>query len=166
MAESLAVLLYESEDQRGSVFERVLAGLYYTTEQFSLGLVPNLWAIHCGDRTVREESFEAIAPVFEQLSNTSRILGDVVHLITAHCAQWPWRAKEVYQGNFQAKTKKPILVINNRLDAHTPVRSALNVSSGFEGSRFLEVNGTGVSDDGIFTEAPPPPFGPPALEIS
>jgi hypothetical protein len=47
-------------------------------------------------------------------------------------------------GDFKVKTKNPILVAGNIFDAHTPLKSALNITVGFEGSGLLVVNGTGV----------------------
>ncbi|UNI17087.1 hypothetical protein JDV02_003465 [Purpureocillium takamizusanense] len=59
------------------------------------------------------------------------------------CGQWKSQAVGAYAGNFQAKTKNPILFATNRYDGHTPIRSAQNVSAGFEGSGMLVVNGFG-----------------------
>src|SRR5207248_2019929 len=100
--------------------------------------------IHCADRTVRLSSFDDFIPVVDQLYKTSKLFGDVTTAITAICAQWKMRAKEVYKGDFQAKTKKPVLFIGNTGDGFTPLTSAYNVSSGFKDSVVLEVNGYGV----------------------
>ncbi|KEF53888.1 uncharacterized protein A1O9_10290, partial [Exophiala aquamarina CBS 119918] len=43
-----------------------------------------------------------------------------------------------YLGDFKVKTKNPVLVVGNTLDNVTPLASARNVSSGFEGSILLE----------------------------
>lgn len=67
----------------------------------------------------------------------------VIAASMAACAQWPYNAKERYQGDFQVKTKNPVLFIGNTGDAHTPLVSAYNVSSGFEGSSVLEIDGYG-----------------------
>lgn len=103
----------------------------------------SLWSIHCGDRAPRATSLADIQPAFEKLQNTSRLVGAAFAPRTAICAQWPFEAKERVSGNFQAKTKNPVLIVGNTIDAHTPLRSAFNVSEGFEGSVVLEVNGTG-----------------------
>lgn len=81
-------------------------------------------------------------------------MGDIVAQITAHCAQWPWRARETYAGNFRVKTRNPILVASTARDSHTPLRSPRNVSAGFEGSGLLVVNGTGVSGTFSFVSSP------------
>jgi len=48
-------------------------------------------------------------------------------------------------GDFNVTTLHPILVASNTRDPQAPLRPALNLSATFEGSGFLEVNGTGVS---------------------
>jgi hypothetical protein len=100
--------------------------------------------IHCADRTVRLSNFGDFLPVVDRLYNTSRLFGDVTPSITAICAQWKMKAKEVYEDDFKAKTKKPVLFIGNTGDGFTPLTSAYNVSSGFKDSVVLEVNGYGV----------------------
>ncbi|KAM0332431.1 hypothetical protein ACHAQA_002712 [Verticillium albo-atrum] len=106
------------------------------------GLETN-WAIHCSDRALRAKSLSEVQPAFEKLLKTSRLFGLVVGWKSAVCSQWAIEPKERYAGDFKAKTENPVLVIGNTIDAHTPLRSAYNVSSGFEGSVVLEVNGTG-----------------------
>ncbi|KAG9242113.1 hypothetical protein BJ878DRAFT_517199 [Calycina marina] len=48
-------------------------------------------------------------------------------------------------GNFKVETKNPMMVIGNTWDAHTPLISAHNVSSGLEGSVMRQVDGWGAS---------------------
>lgn len=103
----------------------------------------SLWSIHCGDRAPRAETLADLEPAFEQLQNTSRLVGAVFAPRSAVCARWPFEAKERVNGDFHVKTKNPVLIVGNTIDAHTPLRSAYNVSSGLEGSVVLEVNGTG-----------------------
>lgn len=146
MAELMVALFYGSEETRRAVLQAHTAELLGDVTPTSLGTSERLFGIHCSDRTVRADTFEEVAPVFEKLSEISKLEGASMHVLTAHCAQWPWRAKEVYSGDFHVKTKNPILLVNNRIDAHTPMKSARNISSGFEGSSFLEIDGIGVSD--------------------
>lgn len=80
----------------------------------------------------------------DRLYNTSKIFGDVTPAISMICTRWKMQAKEVYIGDFQAQTKKPVLFIGNTGDGFTPLVSAYNVSSGFKDSVVLEVNGYGV----------------------
>ena len=61
------------------------------------------------------------------------------------CAQWPFEAKERYSGDFNVKTRTPLLFIGNTYDPATPAASARNMSASFEGSGMLERNGYGVS---------------------
>ncbi|KAK0639542.1 TAP-like protein-domain-containing protein [Cercophora newfieldiana] len=138
----LAVLLYGSDMEAQAVLDPLLnrAGI---SPLAGFNFTQALWGIHCGDRIPRLGSFEEAIPEFAKLAETSRLMSDVAASITSHCAQWPWHAKEAYPGDFKVKTKNPILFAGNTRDAHTPIRSAYNVSSGFEGSGILEVNGTG-----------------------
>jgi len=146
-AELLAALVYGTEAQQRAYLDALMSQL---ESQKLLGPaafdgVQSLFGIHCGDRTVRLSEFgEEAEATFERLRRTSRLIGDNVAHITAHCAQWPWRAKETYMGDFKVKTRRPVLVASNTRDGFTPLRSAMNVSEGLEGSGLLVVNGTGV----------------------
>jgi hypothetical protein len=142
----LIVLLYGSEEEKQVLMETLVgtaAGVLSASDNFRP--VQSMWAIRCGDRTVRLGKFDEAVATFQKLREASRLAGNVVSSITAHCAQWPWHARETYMGDFQVKTKNPILLAGTTRDAHTPIISAFNVSSGFEGSGVLESNGTGVS---------------------
>lgn len=136
-------LVYATRAERKALLTTFAEGLSESLGDNALAPVTALWGIHCGDRTVRAEDFGEIAPVFDRLHNTSRMIGDVVAWVSTHCAQWPWHADEVYMGDFHVETKNPILITSNSRDAHTPLRSAQNISTGFEGSVVLEVNGSG-----------------------
>jgi pimeloyl-ACP methyl ester carboxylesterase len=143
----LATLMYGTRGEATHVLEIIVEEAEANGELGvdSFDILDSLWAIHCGDRTVRLDSWEAQEAdgVFERLYNTSRLVGDIVTPYSAHCAQWPWRARETYEGDFRVKTRKPVLVASNTRDSHTPLRSAKNVTVGFEGSGLLEVNATG-----------------------
>jgi hypothetical protein len=143
----LAVLLYGSEVDAQTVLTPLLnpATSGAPDHLASFAFTTGLWGIHCGDRIPRLASFEEAIPEFTRLAETSRLMSDVAAWVTVHCAQWPWHAKETYMGDFHVRTKNPILIAGNIYDAHTPIRSAHNVSAGFEGSGLLTVNGTGVS---------------------
>jgi TAP-like protein len=121
-----------------------LAGGASVTEE-SKQLLMGVMGIHCADRTVRVSTFDEFLPVVDQLYKGSKIFGDVTPAISMICAQWKMKAKEVYDGDFQANTKEPVLLIGNTGDGFTPLASAYNVSSGFKDSVVLEVNGYGVS---------------------
>lgn len=108
-----------------------------STQQSTMG-------IHCLDRSARAGTLEKLMPALEKLANVSRVLDGIPGSITIPCAQWKLHPKERYEGDFQVKPKNPVLLIGNTWDGLTPLRSAYNVSSGFEGSVVLEVNGYGV----------------------
>ncbi|KAF2117134.1 TAP-like protein-domain-containing protein [Lophiotrema nucula] len=136
----LAPILYGTEEQRIAALESFGKG---AAESISLGPSEPNWGIHCGDRIPRTDDFEEIYPSLLNLYNTSYYQGGPNAAVQAVCAQWPWKAKEVYEGNFEAKTKHPILVMSNSLDGQTPIVSARNMSAGFEGAVILENDGVG-----------------------
>lgn len=103
-----------------------------------------LMGIRCVDRTARASSLDEFLPVVERLGETSRIYGDATVALNMQCARWKIEPKERFEGDFQVKTKNPILLLSNTYDSHTPIISARNVSSGFEDSVVLEINGYGV----------------------
>ena len=158
ISQILTVAIYGSDEEREGIWNLVNSTSLPTEgpeSPSSLGTLQSVWGIHCGDRVPRIDSFEGMEEVADKLTNTSRLIGDVIQVVTTHCAQWPWHAKEVYKGDFHVKTKNPVLLVGNILDAHTPIRSAFNVSQGLERSEVLTVNGTGVR---YFLQFVPPKF--------
>lgn len=126
----------------------VLDTLPFITEN----IADRRWGIACGDKTTRGKA-EALRAIHGVMNN-SKIAGDTaVHVIT-QCAQWQMEAKERYEGDFQVQTANPILLLQNTFDPVTPLRSAHNMSAGFEGSVVLEQNGYGVSPP-LWRMAPP-----------
>lgn len=109
------------------------------------GVGTALFDIHCSDRTVRSDSIDDFRPVQDKLSKTSKVMDGSSTSLSMACAQWESHAVGAYTGDFSAKTNNPILVASNLYDGHTPIRSARNVSTGFEGSGMLVVRGCGVS---------------------
>ncbi|KAI1768487.1 alpha/beta-hydrolase [Hypoxylon sp. FL1150] len=109
----------------------------------ALQLVQAETGIYCGDNQVRNDKFEDFLPTVKQLYSTSKILGDGATSVYSACQQWKIVPKETYTGDFNVKTKSPVLFIGNTLDGLTPLKSAKNVSSTFEGSALLTVNGYG-----------------------
>ncbi|KAJ3486264.1 hypothetical protein NLG97_g6651 [Lecanicillium saksenae] len=105
--------------------------------------------IHCGDRVNRLSSLKDYMPVQQRLGNISRIMGSTEASVAMTCAQWKIDAKERYKGDFQVAPRKPVLLVGNSYDGHTPIVSARNVSSGFQGSTVLEVNSYGHSSLGL-----------------
>lgn len=100
--------------------------------------------IRCGDKIPRAGSLEALEPIEEAYRETSKWFSGFSRGFYVYaCAQWPFEAKERYEGDFQVKTKNPLLFIGNTYDPVTPLVSAQNMSSGFEGSVVLHHNGFG-----------------------
>ncbi|KAH7324345.1 peptidase S33, tripeptidyl-peptidase [Stachybotrys elegans] len=131
-----------------SDMESIIAAFYPITIEDVLdqaGLIAGRSGIHCSDNIPRAESLDAMLPAVERLYDISRFMGDVVTGAQLICSQWRFAAKERYTGDFHVTTANPMLIVSTQLDAHTPLRSAYNVSSGFEGSRVLEVEGYGHS---------------------
>lgn len=59
------------------------------------------------------------------------------------CAQWKMTAAERFPSPFKAKTNDPIVFVNGQYDPVTPMKSALEASTGFEGSVVLTHGGNG-----------------------
>lgn len=104
------------------------------------------YGIQCSDKFVRSDSLEGVMPAIEEVGDYSKYLGDVMPALFMLCAQWPLEAKERYAGGFEdVKTENPVFFIGNSFDPATPLRSAHNMSAGFDGSVVLEHGGHGVS---------------------
>lgn len=89
-------------------------------------------------------------------ANDGITVGDALVFLYAACSQWKIEPKERYTGDFNVKTKHPVLFVGNTHDGLTPLVSAKNVSSTFEGSVVLTVDGYGVSlvhPDSLFSTA-------------
>ncbi len=139
------VLFYLATGQTSDpIFVKVAEALYNVLAG-AAATFPPLFGIHCSDRVPRLDSLDGFRPVQEKLNNITKVMDGGSTSLNMACAQWKVDAKERYEGDFQVKTKNPVLVASNKYDGHTPLRSAQNVSSGFEGSGLLVVNGFGVS---------------------
>jgi len=99
----LAKVLYGNETERETALRAIVEPA--NAAQLAVATFPiisSLYGIHCSDRTVRLDSFQAREKdgAFKRLYKVSRFAGDIASQITAHCAQWPWKAREIYQGDF------------------------------------------------------------------
>ncbi|KAK2796673.1 hypothetical protein FQN51_009114 [Onygenales sp. PD_10] len=101
------------------------------------------YGIPCSDKKTGKHSFDEVMPALQALSEETRLMEGVGNTVAMTCSQWKFQAKERYEGNFQVKTKHPMLVIGNTYDAATPLKSARNMTAGFEGSVLLEHGGSG-----------------------
>jgi hypothetical protein len=105
------------------------------------------FGIHCADKKMRFDNIDDVLPTVDELTQTSRLMGDLASTFPMTCAQWKFASKERYEGSFTGlNTRVPMLVIGNTFDPATPFRSAQNVSAGFENSVLLQHDGYGVSD--------------------
>lgn len=102
--------------------------------------------IRCGDKVPRASSLAELDPAFDDYRAASKWFADWQwgYYVMA-CARWQFEAKERYLGDFNVKTKNPLLFVGNPNDPVTPLISAHNMSSGFDGSVVLQHNGYGVS---------------------
>lgn len=104
------------------------------------------FGIHCTDKMVRASNFDEFKLAIDEFWSTSRLQGDLTNYLVAMCSQWFLEPKERYMGGFKdIKTRKPLLVIGNTWDPATPLKSAKNVTEGFEGAVLLQQNSYGVS---------------------
>ena len=102
--------------------------------------------IQCGDTFLRSDNLTTLLPLINATVTSSDIAGELfVNLEPISCAPWRFAAKERYSGNFQAQTRNPILFVGGPFDPVTPLISAYNMSTGFDGSVVLQHNGYGVS---------------------
>ncbi|KAM0274331.1 hypothetical protein ACHAQH_007966 [Verticillium albo-atrum] len=100
-------------------------------------------AIRCGDKIQRAESFDGYENEMQMAYNSSRVSGDRFAGVGAVCAQWPWHANEVYEGDFNVTTKNPVLIMSTELDPRTPLVAARAASASLQGSQVLYVEGAG-----------------------
>lgn len=104
-----------------------------------------LRGIQCGDSFVRTDSLKDFLPAVEKLWESSQVIGENFGSVYALCNQWAITPKERYGGDFNVKTKNPVLMVGGSYDALTAIDSARNLSATFEGSAVLEWDGYGVS---------------------
>lgn len=104
----------------------------------------NFLAIKCSDASFRVDNPDELVPWVVEQEQTSGF-ADSFYTQSWACATWKFDAAERYEGDFKAHTNFPIFFVNSLYDPVTPVVSALNASSGFEGSKVLTHSGYGVS---------------------
>ena len=103
-------------------------------------------SIKCSDKTVGTSTKQEMMPHVYAKYNISKTLGDVYVASDFERAQWKMHAEEVYKSDFCVKTKNPVLLVCNTYDPLTPLVSAKNMSSGFDGSVVVEQVAYGVSE--------------------
>ncbi|KAK5746409.1 hypothetical protein LTR17_000789 [Elasticomyces elasticus] len=139
MASGLAGLM-QGNMTAMAAWRKLLSGARYGFE------VEALQGIRCSDHRKRATSVEEVLPEIEEARRISWYGGNAAFdhsMFTMPCANWRFDAKERYEGNFQVKTRNPVLLVGTTYDPVTPMVSARNVSATFEGSAVLEVKGFG-----------------------
>ena len=104
-----------------------------------------LLGIKCSDSFPRAATLNELQPAVDRIHKSARLLGDTQDPTRFVCARWKFNAKQRYEGDFNVKTKNPMLILSNRVDAVAPLAGAKNLSATFQGSRLLEIDGYGVS---------------------
>ena len=104
-----------------------------------------LYGITCSETALKTDNLTALLPLIDEFYATSYISGGSLTSLVLTCPQWLFRAREVYGGDFQVKTKNPLPIIGNTYDPMTPLVSVRNASAGFEGSVLLQHNGYRVN---------------------
>lgn len=104
----------------------------------------SIFGIKCSDIRHHTNSLADMVPVLDARQNSS-FFAPVSDQLPLKCAQWPIKAKEIYQGDFKVKTKTPVLLLTNTYDPVAPKVGAQNVTTTLEGSVLMEQEGYGVS---------------------
>ena len=114
---------------------------------FVSGTLEALYGIQCSETALRADNLSSIIPLVDATVTRSRLAGEsIANLSPLSCARWLFKAKERYTGDFQTRTRNPLLIVGSPFDPVTPLISARNASAAFEGSVVLQHDGYGVSD--------------------
>jgi len=73
----------------------------------------------------------------------ARYFGADFAWLSLPCATWPAHAKDSVAGSFTARTANPMLFVNSRFDAASPLERATDVAAKTPGARLLTVEGAG-----------------------
>ena len=102
--------------------------------------------IRASDVSLRTDNLTSLCPLIRKSFGLSELFGDYLVSPALHYAQWRFKAKGGYTGDFcDIRTRNPVLFVGNTFDPVTPLISARNASAGFVGSVVLEHGGHGVS---------------------
>ncbi|KAG5205921.1 Tap domain-containing protein [Trichophyton interdigitale] len=101
------------------------------------------FGIPCSEKETGLNHLDQIQSAIKSLDKESKLLGQVGIPLAMTCTRWKTKANERYSGDFDVKTKFPILVIGNTFDPATSFPSAQNASATFDGSVLLEHGGYG-----------------------
>ncbi|RMJ20220.1 hypothetical protein CDV36_000057 [Fusarium kuroshium] len=100
--------------------------------------------IYCGDQAYRAETVDDLYSAWALHSEQSSF-SDTGASSELTCARWPFKAAETIDMNKfkHVNTKMPILFVNSRYDPITPLVSAYEASTRFNGSRVVVHEGEG-----------------------
>jgi hypothetical protein len=108
-------------------------------------------SIRCGDCSLRAHNLDEIRPLVGEFYNVSQLMRDYMAVLyPVTCAQWPFKAKEVYSGGFNNVSTggSPIIFVGNMFDPIASLAGARNPSAAFPNSRVLVENWYGHSTFG------------------
>lgn len=111
-----------------------------TVDPYDLGAWSTI-GIRASDALWRTDSAEEYLP--QVLYQDSVSSYDSPYPMLWVSARWKMGEKERYEGNFEVKTRNPILYVNSEYDPVTPLINAYNASKSFEGSVVLPHSGYG-----------------------
>ena len=98
----------------------------------------------CADAAARQPS-QAWPSVIPKLTDVSKVYGPVLGWwLWAPCASnWPARGTDQYAGPWDAKTRTPILLLNNRWDPATSLQNSQVAEQRLGNAVLLTENGYG-----------------------
>lgn len=105
------------------------------------------YGIQCLDRNRRlppNASLEDFLPAAKELSGVSRTCGEASLFYSMLCAKWKLDPPEKFNSDFKVKPRKPVLMLSNTFDGHTPLISAYNLSSTIENSAVVRTDAHAV----------------------
>ncbi|KAJ4179620.1 hypothetical protein NW755_012345 [Fusarium falciforme] len=114
------------------------------TEKWNWGEDDALNGIYCSDQAYRAETVDDLYSAWALHSEQSSF-SDAGASGELNCARWPFKAAETIDMNKfkHVNTRVPILFVNSRYDPVTPLVSAYEASTRFNGSRVVVHEGEG-----------------------
>lgn len=110
-------------------------------EPYNLGQAWSVFGIRASDALWRTDSVEEYLPQVQYQESISAFKG--VYSGIWPSARWKMDAVERYTGDFNVKTRHPILYVNGEYDPVTPLAHAYNASQSFQDSAVLPHSGYG-----------------------